>query len=317
MSSPSADLVLHNANILTLDPRLPRAELVAIGAGKIIRIGSHDDLELFKGGSRIVDCEGKTVVPGFNDAHAHILAYASLLLGIDCSPASVASIPEIQDRIRREAENIPRGTWLRADGYNEFYLAERRHPTRHDLDIASPYHPVKLTHRSMHACVLNSVALSLVGISIETPEPPGGLIDRELDTGEPSGLLFGMNACLDERVIPPLSKERFREGVKCASREFLSRGVTSIQDATVNNGLKHWQSFRRFIDNGELIPRVSMMLGFRSLDKFRDKGMNYGNGDERLKLGAVKLTLDEVGGRLNPTQEELNDSVLRAHKAGF
>jgi len=203
LGARTADLVLYNANILTGDPHRPKAELAAAEAGEIVWVGSNTDLDLFRGRKKLINCEGKTVIPGFNDAHTHVLAYASKLLGIDCSPASVASIADIQSRVRQQAERVPQGTWLRANGYNEFYLAERRHPTRHDLDRAAPYHPVKLTHRSMHACVLNSMALSLAGISIETPDPPGGLIDRDLETGEPSGLLFGMNSYINDQVIPP------------------------------------------------------------------------------------------------------------------
>ncbi|MCJ7522665.1 MAG: amidohydrolase family protein, partial [Dehalococcoidia bacterium] len=124
MNLQAADLVLYNANVLTLDPERPVAELVAVGDGEIIAVGINDDLETFKGQARLIDCEGKTVVPGFNDAHAHIFACVSNLLSIDCSPGSVKSISEIQGKIKREAGLVPRGAWLRASGYNEFYLAE-------------------------------------------------------------------------------------------------------------------------------------------------------------------------------------------------
>ncbi len=317
MSSQAADLVLYNADILTVDPQRPRAELVAVGAGEIVWVGFNSDLDIFKGRAKLINCEGKAVVPGFNDAHVHVLAYASRLLSIDCSPASVASIADIQGKIRQQAGCVPQGMWLKASGYNEFYLAERRHPTRRNLDRAAPYHPVKLDHRSLHACVLNSLALSLAGISIETPDPPGGLIDRELDTGEPSGLLFGMNSYINERVVPPLSEGEFRQGVKLANQSFLSSGITSIQDATVRNGFREWQTFCNLKEKGELVPRVSMMFGLHALTELKGRGLHPGYGDSGLRLGAAKITLDEVGGRLNPTQEELNEGALMAHRGGF
>ena len=317
MRAESANLVLYNAHILTMNPRRPGAELVAAKNGKIVRVGTNDDRNLFKGRSKFINCDGKTVIPGFNDAHIHIMAYASNLLSVDCSPSSVASISDIQEKLRQEAERTPRGTWIKGTGYNEFYLAEHRHPYRHDLDRAAPYHPVRLTHRSLHACVLNSLALSLAGISIETPDPPGGLIDRELDTGEPSGLLFGMNSYINEKVIPPLSEGEVRRGVKLANNSLLSSGITSVQDATVRNGFAQWQTFLSLKENGELVPRVSMMFGLHALADFAERSLRFGSGDATLRLGAVKFTPDETRGQLNPSQEELNEGVLRAHRAGF
>jgi len=317
LSTEAADVVLYNANVLTMNRRRLRAELVAARDGEIIRVGTNDDLALFKGRSKLIDCEGKTVIPGFNDAHIHIMAYASNLLSIDCSPSSVTSISDIREEIRQQAERTPRGTWIKGTGYNEFYLAEHRHPNRHDLDQAAPYHPVRLTQRSLHACVLNSRGLALAGISIETPDPPGGLVDREMNTGEPSGLLFGMNSYINEQVIPPLSKEELRRGVRLANQSFLSSGITSVQDATVRNGFDQWQTFLRFKKSEELAPRVSMMVGLHALADLTERGLYYSYGDSGLRLGAVKFILDETSGRLNPSQEELNEDVLRAHQAGF
>jgi predicted amidohydrolase YtcJ len=312
-----SDLVLYNAHVLTMNRRRPRAELVAATDGKIVWIGTNDDLGLFKGSSKLIDCEGKTVIPGFNDAHIHIMAYLSNLLSIDCSPASVKSISDIQEKVRQAGKCTPRGKWIRGVGYNEFYLAEHRHPNRHDLDQVALYHPVRLTHRSLHACVLNSLGLALAGISVETPDPPGGLIDRELGTGEPSGLLFGMNSYLNEKVIPPLSERELRRGVKLVNQSLLSSGIASVQDATVRNGFEQWETFRKLKESGELVPRISIMFGLYALDAFKVRALHYGYGDSGLRLGAVKFTLDETRGQLNPSQEELNEGVLRAHEAGF
>jgi hypothetical protein len=165
--------------------------------------------------------------------------------------------------------------------------------------------------------VLNSLGLSLAGISIETPDPPGGLIDRELNTGEPSGLIFGMNSYINEQVIPPLSEKELRQGVKLANQSFLSSGITAVQDATVRNGFDQWQTFLRFKERGELVPRISMMLGLHALADLTERGLHYGYGDNMLRLGAVKFTLDETSGRLNPSQGELNEGVFQAHQAGF
>src|SRR4030042_4636326 len=312
-----ADLVLYNANVLTMNRRQPRAELVAVRDGKIIHVGKNATLDRFRGRSKTINCEGRTVVPGFNDAHIHVLSYASNLLGVDCSPATVKSISDIQDKLRQEAQRIPPGTWIKGSGDNEFYLAERRHPPRRDLHQAAPRHPVKLAHRSMHACVLNSLALSLAGISIETTDPPGGLIDRELETGEPSGLLYGMNSHINEKIIPPLSDAELSRGVKLANEKFLSFGITSLQDATVRNGYAQWQFFRKLKERGGFAPRVSMMFGFDALPDFKKRGSCFGYGDNELRLGAVEIATDETRGYLNPPQQDLTQLVLQARQAGF
>jgi predicted amidohydrolase YtcJ len=156
----TADLVLYNANVLTLDSKYPGAQLVAIRGGKVLAVGESTDLKEFKGSrTLIIDCQGGTVLPGFNDAHCHFAALAKSLVNLNLGPAKVRSIPDIQREVGKLAQNLPRGTWIRADGYNEFYLREKRHPTRWDLDRASSVHPIKLTHRSGHAHVLNSLNL--------------------------------------------------------------------------------------------------------------------------------------------------------------
>lgn len=300
-----------------MSSRQPRAELVAVKEGRIIRVGRNNDVDLFKSGTKHINCEGKTVIPGFNDAHIHIMACVSQMLGVDCSPSSVSSITDIQDKIRHKAESVAQDTWIKANGYNEFYLSEKRHLTRHDLDQAAPYHPVRLTHRSLHACVLNSLALSLAGISIETPDIPGGLIDREPGTGEPSGLLYGMTSHINEQVIPPLSEDELRPGIRLVNRSLLSSGITSVQDASVRNGFDQWRTFLKLKQEGELAPEICMMFGRHTLSALKEHGLSFGDTDSGLRSGAVKITVDETGGRLNPSQDELNEAVLLAHRAGF
>ncbi len=312
-----ADLILYNANVLTLDPQRPRAQLVAIKGEKIIWVGSNDTRKDFEGRkTQKIDCHGKTLIPGFNDAHCHILAFASNILSVDCSPSSVTSIADIKARIQAQAQKLPNGSWIRATGYNEFYLAEKRYPNRWDLDEAAPNHPVKLLHRSRHACILSSMALSLVGISTESPEPPGGMIDRDLNSGEPNGILFEMNSYIDEKV-PPLSEEEFEKGVRLASEQFLSFGITSLQDATVHNGLREWQTFQSLKKRGFLLPRLSTMMSIDALGELQDGGFPPRYGDDGMRLGALKVILAEARGSLHPSQKELDRKVLQAHRAGY
>ncbi len=315
--STLVDLILHNANVITLDQKLPRAELVAIRGNHILGVGRKDALEIFKGeNTRLIDCDRKTIVPGFNDAHCHPLGFTTSLLSVDCKPSAVRSIAEIQATIRERAQQIPPGNWIRAMGYNDFYLAEHRHPNRWDLDKEAPHHPIKLSHHSGHACVLNSFALKLVGISRETSEPPGGIIDRDLESGEPNGILYEMNAYV-EKAIPPLSDEELERGIELANQEYLSHGITSLQDASWTDSGRRWQIFHQLKERGKLTPRVSVMIGADAVQDFQGMGLSSGSGNSGLRLGGVKMVLQTTTGSLAPPQEELNQLAYRAHQAGF
>jgi predicted amidohydrolase YtcJ len=304
-------LILCNADVITMDASHPRARAVAVDSGRIVAVGSDAEMSPFQSaGSRLIDCRGGALLPGFIDAHCHLLSYAASLLSVDCSPAAVSSIAGIQDALRRKAAQASPGTWLRATGYDETALAEGRHPTRWELDAAAPDHPVRLIHRSGHACVLNSLALSLAGITIATEEPPGGYLERDTTTGEPSGLLIEMNEIVDA-VIPPLSGEELAQGVEQAVRVFLSQGVTSIQDATAGNGPAEWATFRRLIEGGRLPLGVTLMEGFASRGQMPPADL-----PGRLRRGPVKIAIKEVGDDIYPDEEGLAAVVEQVHREG-
>ena len=213
-----ADLVLFNANVMTMDSSCPTAQLIAIQDNRIIAVGGDDDLREFqKRNTQTIDCKGKTVLPGFIDAHCHLHAFAESHVTLNLEPHhNVRSISDIQTKIKASSQQLPSGTWIRGRGYNEFYLAEKRHPNRWDLDQVTSAHPIKLTHRTGHAHVLNSLGLKMVGISNETPDPSDGLIDRDIKTGEPTGVLYRMGDFLS-RKIPPLENHQLDQGMKIAN----------------------------------------------------------------------------------------------------
>ncbi len=310
-----ADLILQHANIITLDQARPGASAVAVRDGRIAAVGADGEVLPFRGpGTEVIDGRGRTVVPGFNDAHCHPIALAAGYLAVDCGPAAVRSIADIQEAIRRRAGQTPDGRWIRANGYNEFYLADKRHPNRRDLDAASPGHPVKLTHRSGHACVLNSRAMELLGISAETEEPEGGMMERDLDTGEPNGLLFEMNTFVDQ-AIPPVTDDELETGVVLANQDLLAAGITSLQDASWTDSAGRWRLLRRLKERGKLLPRVSMMTGSDSLEK-REAFVRESLAGH-LHPGPVKIIIQAATGSLSPPQAELNRLALEVHASGL
>ncbi|MCL5057429.1 MAG: amidohydrolase [Actinobacteria bacterium] len=318
MTYKPADLLLHNARVITLDENNPLAEFVAVKGNKIITAGRKSDIESLTGpDTKLIDCQGRAVIPGFNDAHCHPIGQAITLLHIDCSAFSVKSIADIKAGIRKRAQQTPGGQWLRAAQYDEFHLTEKRHPTRWELDEAAPGHPVILVHYSAGICVLNSMALRLVGITRETPDSAGGRISRDRLSGEPDGIIFGRNEKV-QKGIPPVSGQELEQGIKLASRQYLSCGITSLQDTGWTNSLRHWQTYRRLkIQEGLLPNRISMLIGHDALKDILDNGLSMGSGDNQLRIGGVKLALDERSGNSRPPQEDINRCALMAHQKGF
>lgn len=303
-------LLFHNALVLTMDPSRPHAEAVAVGDGRIVAAGGEADAaRALDSGAQRIDCAGGVLLPAFIDAHIHVLAYAASLRSLDCSAAR--SIAEIQASIRERAAATPSGAWVRAFGYEETQLAEQRHLNRHDLDAAAPARPVRLIHRGGHASVLNSLALRAAGIGIATEEPPGGYLERELDSGEPSGFVIGMERLI-ESAVPPLPYDEISSAVREANTRLLRAGIVCVQDATHTNGRAAWELFARLIEDGSLsLDVVLMMEGIERLGELPEQG-----ADGRLRRGPVKIMLHESNGDVVPGEDDLRRAVAEAHGAG-
>ncbi|MFH0847134.1 MAG: amidohydrolase [Chloroflexota bacterium] len=312
-----ADIILKNANVITMNPLKPRASTVATGEGRILFVGNDSGASDFRGAkTSVIDLSGKTVLPGFNDAHCHLFSFIRKLMSLDVSPEKVKSIVEVKALIRREAESTPRGRWISATDFSDFYVNEKRYPTRRELDEVSPDHPVVVAHTGLHVCVLNSLAFRLAGIGKNTPAPPGALIERDA-TGEPTGVLHEMLGYIREKVIPPLSENEIERGMSLASAHFLALGITSVQDATVVNDPARWQILNSVKDKGIFVPRLFMMFGYEHIGSFREMRLTYGSGDEGLRLGGVKIILTESTGTLYPEPGELDQMVTTALEADF
>lgn len=267
--------------------------------------------------SKIINCEGKTVLPGFIDTHVHLISQAKSFVTLNLSSKQkYNSIIDIQSAIQNYASNRNAGEWILGSGYNEFYLAERRHPTRWDLDQAAPNHPVKLTHRSGHTHVLNSLALKLVGITKYTGDPDGSLIERDLTTGEPTGLLYEMGDFLSDR-IPKMAAEELEKGLQMASYAFLSMGITSLQDASSRNDTDRIMRVHSWLEANLLKPRVNMMLGFQAFKENGFQSLFTHLKESRCHVTTIKLILDDTTGNLYPPLSTLREMVYEIHEAGW
>lgn len=327
------DLVLYNANILTVDAAQPRAQAVAIAGGRFFAVGSNDDVRrLAKAGTRQIDIGGKTVVPGFIDAHTHP-SYAGIrhLRWVDCDLRSIA---DIQKAIRERAAKTPAGDWVIGFKYDDTKTREGRKLTRDDLDAAAPAHPVFIEHRGGHTAYVNSLAFRRAEVSDATVDPQGGKFDRDPATGRLTGGLRENATAPFRKLIPTtFTRDEMRQGVKLISQMMVRTGVTSVHDAEAEPAdLLAYQDAR---EAGELSFRVYCLMQVQFLDRMTAAGVRTGLGDDWLRVGAVKLVCDGsisertarltqpyVGrpsdyGILVSSEEELYANARKAHEAGW
>ncbi len=283
------ETILYNANIVTVNSRQPRAQAVAIANGRFLAIGTNDEIRLLGDArTRRVDLAGKTVVPGFIDAHSHLAVAGRLhLREVD---ADLRSIKEIQAAIRQRASETPAGKWVLAFKYDDTKTSEGRPLTREDLDIAAPNHPVRIAHRGGHTAYVNSLALKLAGVTESTPDPAGGRFDRD-SAGKLTGKLSENATDVFDNVIPnTYTRDDFREGIKLITKMMTRTGVTSVHDAYGSpNDLRAYQDARAA---GELSMRVYCLIGYYHIDRMIASGIRTGFGDEWVRVGAMKMTCD-------------------------
>jgi predicted amidohydrolase YtcJ len=249
------DLVLYNGHVLT-QTNSRRAEAVGVRGGHIACVGGTDDVLHGAGPeTRRIDLAGRTLVPGFNDAHAHVWKIGHLLTTM-LDLRGIASVDELVGRVKTFSARLPHDAWVLGRGYNEAVMVEKRQPTRFDLDRAEPNRPVALTRTCGHIYAVNSAALARAGIGADTPAPAGGVIARDA-SGEPTGLLHETAMGLIGRVMPLPSEADYEAMIVAALRHQLSLGITSSTDAGVSPQLLH--VYRAVDANGRLPARVNVM----------------------------------------------------------
>ena len=335
----ASDAIYVNGVVITVDETRPYAEAFAVTNGRFFAVGSNAEIRrLAAPGTRVVNLEGMTVTPGFNDVHLHPVGiydesspYYTPWLG----PESVHNMDELISVLKAKADKTPEGELVTGSRYDDIKLG--RHPTRYDLDKASTRHPIQISHASGHIIVVNSYVLKASGITKETKDPPGGSLDRDSD-GTPNGVIREAARGLVTRFTPRAGEPRipFDEEVKGYSRCFRGYSERGITSAGIAGGspatFRLYQAVR---DAGGGV-RMGFMFSEASFPALQAMGIKSGFGDDRLRITSIKVFHgNSFSGRTcwlsepysdrpgyygippGRSQEDLDKAFQAMHDAGF
>jgi len=299
-----ADRVLLNGRVLTVDARDSIAQAVAIRDGRIMAVGSNTQIEALIGPeTERIDITGLTATPGLLDSHAHFSSGGlARLATIDLSYPLARSIEDVRALVAARIAEPGQNGWIVGSGWDEGKLMDRRYLYASDLDAVAGNRPVWLVHTMGHYGTANSLALALAGITRETPDPPGGVIDRDTD-GNATGVLKENAMNLVLRHIPEADPALLREGIRSLARAFNAECMTGAKDPGI--GLKDWQAYQSVLEEGDLTVRIFALWSspdnleeaqrlIRRIAPFTHPAEP--GGDDRLISGGIKLYADGSGG---------------------
>lgn len=335
-----ADLILYNGKIAVVDERFSLHQAIVVRNGRIVAVGGNDLATRYRA-ARTIDLHGRLVIPGFNDTHIHLNGQARRHVNL----AGTKSIKEIQQKILAKAKEMGPGEWVTGSAWSEDELAEKRRPLRRDLDEVAPNNPVIITRAGAHSAVANSLALKLAGVTRDTPQPEGGVIEKDAK-GELNGVIRERQGIVS-RLVPAASAAELRASLIENIRNVLSLGITSFTLAgTSPAGYAEWEEiYRRHSDT---LPRATVQIrwaapegrsdqsiAWAGAEKMKAFGRKTGDGNDRLKIGAVKVSVDggftgpaaytlqpyrgqpSYRGSLNFTGAHLYDIVKTGHDLGW
>ncbi len=293
----------------------PRAQAIAVRGDRIVAVGSNSEIQKLKGKStQVVDLGGRFVMPGFNDAHLHLAGGGFEKLNVDL--VGVRSLQDMKNRIAARATNTPAGEWIQGRGWDHTVWADKKLPTRQDIDAVAGDHPAVFVRVDGHIAVANSAALSAAGINRNTPDPLGGQIDRDAQ-GEPTGVL--RESAKDELLskVPKPSPAQRRRAIELALQDAASHGITSMQDNS------DWEDFLVYEDlerEGKLTARITEWLPFTApVAVLQQHRAHHDAKDPMLHTGMLKGFMDgSLGSRtaamLKPYSDDPQSSGLRQFK---
>ncbi|MBB4684075.1 amidohydrolase [Amycolatopsis jiangsuensis] len=295
----SADFVIRNGTVLTLDRAGRRASALAARHGRILAVGGDREISELAGPDTVIlDLAGRTAIPGFVESHSHPVFFGlSLAAAVDAGTPPNESVADLVERVAQAVRDAGPGEWIRGYRYDDTLLSDARHPGRADLDPVSPDNPVLLTHVSGHFCVANSAALRSAGITADTPDPPGGRIARD-EHGAPSGLLIESAAFLVSSRLPGQDAGTLADALRLAGAEYARHGVTSVHDTGIGlvGGHDELAAYRRVRTAGQLRTRMTGYLFHELLAGMPAAApgdvTDAGDPDDRFRLTGIKLIAD-------------------------
>ena len=297
-----ADLVLNNGKIITVDARDSIAQAVAVTGGRIVAVGTNDDMRA-RIGSRttVIDLHGRTATPGLIDTHVHF-SEASVLFAVELSDTSITKIDDVLKRVEARVKTLKPGEWVRGSGWDEGKFAERRYLTAADLDKVAPNNPVWLMHTTGHYGVANSYALKMAEIRKDTKDPPAGTIDRDR-AGNPTGVLKESAMAEVSRRVPPFTREQQKQGLIRIIEDFNKEGMTAAKHPGID--LQMWELYQELLKEGKLTVRMfALWSGARRVEDNAqviarvqaNPRLPASLGDGMLWSGGVKMFMDGSGG---------------------
>jgi predicted amidohydrolase YtcJ len=320
--------IIHNARVYTMDYELPYATALGIREGRVIAVGSNDEIDALPGAKRRINAEGRTIIPGLIDAHIHFVEYSRSLarIELDC----ITSKEEVLSRVTAKAQELGPGRWVLGGGWNNNLWSPPDFPTRHDLDRAAPLNPVCLDRKDLHSCWLNSLALHRAAVTRDTLDPPAASIGRD-EEGEPDGMFYEsavriMREAIDEPPEDPI--ESMQRGFPALA----AMGIVGFHDC---EGPEAFAAFQALDAEGELPLRVIILLAYYRLEESLRVGLRTGFGSDRLRTGPVKIFSDGSLGSMTAQmlddfaccpgnrgvatvpQGELEHAILTAARAGI
>lgn len=339
---PYPDLILYNGRIRTFTSEASTCEALACAGSRIVATGNSDDVRRLAGAdTRVIDLKGRTAIPGLTDTHVHLSEKGTAEMAlVDCRDfyVDVNSVADILQRLDNAAASAPKGSWIVAHGspMQDFRLADKRFPDKHDLDRAVPDHPVSVSFGA-HITIANTPALAAAKITRETPDPAGGHIKHDPATGEPTGELHERAQLIVKKVAPEFNYLQLKDGIVFALNQCLERGVTTVHD--IVRYADPVRAYQELYKEGRMHARVSIlprviesMIESKSLIEL---GLITGFGNEWLRVGGVKMSIDGgITGRnacfydpyeddehnhgiIRIQQDELNYTVQKCHDAGL
>ncbi|MEK4536582.1 amidohydrolase [Peribacillus sp. FSL K6-1552] len=333
-----ADIVFINGEVITVDQKNKVVEAVAVKGNRISAVGSNREVKGFIGEeTKVMDLQGKTLLPGFIDAHIHLILYGVNQLAVSCKDEHIKSIEDLLNDLKEKASTIPKGEWIRAWGFNETVVKEKRYPTIAELDAISVEHPIIVSRTCSHISVVNSKALEIAKINENSENPTGGIIEKD-KTGRFTGrLIETANMIMTE--IASYTESELMKAVKIASEHFVAAGITSIHEAGAY-GPESFRLLQQAVKSKDIRVRIYAMIGSLNnshefVNKMVEAGVITGTGDERFKIGPAKLFTD--GSSTGPTiatretyssdpdnfgilyysEEEIYQVLGQAHKKGY